>query len=277
VSAESGALTRAGMIEAARAFLGGIERRGPGVPANLSPRLRATCNGQQEAPGSGRWLAIERFGGTQFLVDSATGQLLTLGVAYVDKRPMPCSIRLHVAADGIDECEMILSTDASGPFADAAQLLKPDVLFEAPVPAARAANREGLRAAADAYWEGLQRSDGSLPKFHYRCDKYDNGAKTTNTLRTLLSPDATVHTCASALEHARAARPCARERRYPVLDVELGVAGSIVVVDFHPIAGSPRPDAGSFYMMGCFKVVDGLLRAVDEIREIMPLGFQSGW
>lgn len=277
MSADPGRLTRAGMIESACAFLAGVAGGGSGAPARVAANLRATCNGRSEAPGEGGWLAIERFGGTQFLVDTAAGQLLTLGVAYVGQRPMPCSIRLHMTEAGIDECELILSTDPQGPFANAEQLLKPDVLYEAPVPAARAVDRDGLRAAADAYWEGLQRSDGSLPKFHYRCDKYDNGAKTTNTLRTLLSPDATVHSCASALEHARAARPLARERRYPVLDVELGVAGSIVVVDFHPIPGSPRPDAGSFYMMGCFKVVDGLLRGVDEIREIMPLGFRSGW
>jgi NAD(P)-dependent dehydrogenase (short-subunit alcohol dehydrogenase family) len=69
----------------------------------------------------------------------------------------------------------------------------------------------------------------------------------------------------------------ARERRYPVLDTELGVAVGFVMVDFHPIPGSPRPDAGSFYMMGVFKVVDGELRVVDEIREILPLGALSGW
>ncbi len=31
------------------------------------------------------------------------------------------------------------------------------------------------------------------------------------------------------------------------------------------------------YMLGIFKVVDGELRIVDEIREIRPLGAASGW
>jgi hypothetical protein len=264
------------MIDTAKALLRAVERR-ERAAAPLAAASRLTCNGLELRLDAGGWPSIERFAGTQFFVDTSSRQLISMGVAYVAGRPMPCSYRMKIGADAISECEQILSTDDSGPFADAAQLLKPDVIYEAPVPAERAVDRDGLRAAADSYWEGLQRSDGSIPRFHYRCDKYDNGAKTTNTLRTLLSPDATVHTCASALNHARAAHPLARERRYPVLDVERGVAGSFVMVDFHPIPDSPRPDAGSFYMMGVFKVVDGLLRMVDEIREILPLGARSGW
>jgi hypothetical protein len=155
--------------------------------------------------------------------------------------------------------------------------LKPDVIYEAIVPEDRRVDRDGLRAAADSYWEGLEQSDGLVPRFNYRCDKFDNGAKTTNTLRTLLSPDGKIHTCASALNDTRAARPKARERRFPVLDTELGVAASLVVVDFHPIPGHQRPDAGSMYMLGLFKVVDGEIRIIDEIREILPLGTSSGW
>jgi hypothetical protein len=49
-----------------------------------------------------------------------------------------------------------------------------------------------------------------------------------------------------------------------------------VVVDFHPIPNHPRPDAGAMYMMGVFKVVDGEIRIIDEIREILPLHASSG-
>jgi len=95
--------------------------------------------------------------------------------------------------------------------------------------------------------------------------------------KPVFSPDGKVHTPASALNDTRAARPKARERRYPVLDTEFGVAGSLVVVDFHPIADHPRPDAGAMYMLGLFKVVDGELRIIDEIREFLPLGASAGW
>lgn len=245
--------------------------------APLHATCRCTENGKDVQPGDGYWHTIERFAGELSFADVETRQIVTMGVAYRDGRPWPCAIRLRIEGSQICESEVLISTDAKGHFADAERLLRPDVIYYAPVPPARRVGRDELCAAADSYWEGLERSDGSIPQFHYRCDKYDNGVKTTNTLRTLLSPDATVHTCASALDHTAPARPRVRERRYPVLDVELGVAASFVVVDFHPIPGKPRPDAGSFYMMGVFKVVDRKLRIIDEIREILPLGASPNW
>lgn len=264
------------MIDSARRYLAAVVRHDPSsVP--LHPALRSTENGQDLKLGEGYWQYIERFAGELFFADAQSQQVVMMGVAYHHAQPWPFALRLRFENERTIESECVISTDGNGHFSDVEQLLKSDIIYEAPVPLSRRCNREELRDAADSYWEGLQRSDGSIPRFHYRCDKYDNGAKTTNTLRTLLSPDATVHTCASALDHTRPARPFARERRYPVLDEERGVAASFVVIDFHPIPGRPRPDAGSFYMMGVFKVVDGELRIVDEIREILPFGAASGW
>ena len=264
------------MIDIARDYLAAIVQHDP-ASAPLHPALRSTENGKELKAGEGHWQTIERFAGEAYFVDTESQQVVMMGAAYREARPWPFALRLRIEDGKAIESEAVISTDGKGHFADVEQLLKPDVIYDAPVPPSRRCTRDELRAAADSYWEGLQQSDGSIPRFHYRCDKYDNGAKTTNTLRTLLSPDATVHTCASALDHTKPARPLARERRYPVLDVELGVAASFVVIDFHPIPGKPRPDAGSMYMMGVFKVVDKELRIVDEIREILPLGATSGW
>jgi len=269
-------LDRASLIETGVRYLAAVASHDPGS-APLHPQARCTENGAEIERGSGYWRTIERFAGEQFFADTHTQQVAMMGVAYREGRAWPFGLRLRVVDAAITESEVMLSSDGKGSFADVDQLLKPDVIYDAPVPASRACDRDELRTLADSYWEGLQRSDGAIPPFHYRCDKYDNGAKTTNTLRTLLSPDATVHTCASALNHTKAARPFARERRYPILDVERGNAVSFVVIDFHPIPDSPRPDAGSFYMMGVFKVVDRRLRIIDEIREILPLGASSGW
>jgi hypothetical protein len=243
----------------------------------FAPGFRYTENGTTVALGEGLWRRAVRFAGIQSFADRETGQVVCMGVAFLDDHPRPFAQRLLLEGEEIAEAEAIISTDAKGHFADVEQLLKPDIIYQAVVPPARRVDRDGLRDAADRYWEGLEQSDGLIPRFNYRCDKYDNGAKTTNTLRTLLSPDGKVHTPASALNDTRAARPKARERRYPVLDTELGVAGSLVVVDFHPIADHPRPDAGAMYMLGLFKVVDGELRIIDEIREFLPLGASAGW
>ncbi|TWB46955.1 hypothetical protein [Nitrospirillum viridazoti] len=269
-------LNRAMLIDRMEAYLAAVAI-GDLVSAGLAPGLRYSENGTQLPPGAGLWHQAPGFKGIQTFADEETGQAVCMGVVLLNGRPRPFAQRIHVRDGVVHEAEAIISSDPKGHFADVEQLLKPDILYSAVVPPHRRVDRDGLRDAADRYWEGLQQSDGLIPRFNYRCDKYDNGAKTTNTLRTLLSPDGKVHTCASALNDTRAARPRSRDRRYPVLDTELGVACSFVVVDFHPIADHPRPDAGSMYMLGVFKVVDGELRIIDEIREILPLGSPCGW
>ncbi|WMY11873.1 hypothetical protein [Paraburkholderia phenoliruptrix] len=250
-----------------------------GDPSGLrfAPNFRLTENGRALGMGEGLWGCKPRFSGIQSFADALTGQIVCVGVAYVADQPRPFAQRLRIVEGELAEAEAIISTDSKGHFADVEQLLKPDILYQAMVPSHRRVDRDGLREVADRYWEGLEQSDGLIPRFNYRCDKYDNGAKTTNTLRTLLSADGKVHSCASALNDTRAARPKARERRFPVLDVELGVAASFVVVDFHPIPAHPRPDVGAMYMLGLFKVVDGEIRIIDEIREFLPLGTSAGW
>ncbi len=269
-------LEQDGLVDLMHGYLDAVAAGDP-ARLKLGPTFRATENGVATPVGSGLWDKSPRFAGLQPFADPQTRQAVCMGVAYCDDKPHPFAQRIHIQDGSIAEAEAIISTDAKGHFADVEQLLKPDIIYQAVIPPHRQADRDALRDAADRYWEGLEQSDGLIPRFSYRCDKYDNGAKTTNTLRTLLSPDGKVHTCASALNDTRAARPRARERRYPVLDVKLGVAASFVVVDFHPIPDHPRPDAGAMYMMGVFKVADGELRIVDEIREFLPLGSSAGW
>ena len=198
-------LERDHLVGIAGTYLRAVERHDP-AGAPLHKALRSTVNGKELRPGDAYWQDTEGFAGEQFFTDTAAQQIVMMGAAYRMGRPWPWALRLRIEAGDIIESEALSSTDPKGHFADVQQLLKPDILYEAPVSPVRAVDRQTLRAAADSYWEGLQRSDGSLPRFHYRCDKYDNGAKTTNTLRTLLSPDATVHTCASALDHTKPAR-----------------------------------------------------------------------
>ncbi|MFJ6651447.1 hypothetical protein ACIQLJ_01455 [Microbacterium sp. NPDC091313] len=270
-------MTRQGdLVRMLHSYLDAVSAGDPSLVA-LSPGVRSTENAEVITPGGGLWSRAPGFAGITAFADEYTGQAVCMGVAMLEGRPHPFAQRIAVSDDSIVEAEAIVGSDTKGHFADVEQLLRPDILYTAVVPDDRRSDRAGLRDAADRYWEGLEQSDGLIPRFNYRCDKYDNGAKTTNTLRTLLSPDGKVHTPASALNDTRAARPRARERRFPVLDVELGVAASFVVVDFHPIADHPRPDSGAMYMMGLFKVVDGELRIIDEIREFLPLGSSAGW
>lgn len=242
--------------------------------AVLASGFRATVNGA--------WVtldgmpAIDNFPALQIFTDPEQGCAALVGVAVADGMPRPFALRLKVESGRILEAECILSHSCKGHFADVDQLMHLDVLYDAPVPPARASTRAALEAATDSYWTGLQESDGTIPKFAYRCDRFDNGKKITNNLSILLSPEATVLTCVSGLHSTRPARPVSRNRRFPVLDVDLGVAVSCVMVDFQPNAHINLPGM-THYMMALFKVVDGEIRSIDEFTEKLPFQTASVW
>ena len=52
---------------------------------------------------------------------------------------------------------------------------------------------------------------------------------------------------------------------------------SIAMVDFADDPRNPRPDTGCFYIMNLLKVVDGEIRMIDAIHQILPRGTASGW
>lgn len=254
-------------------YLESLLRRNPSSAA-LATAFRASVNGAVVTPETQP--AVDDFLALQMFVDTEQGGVALAGVAVAGGVRRPFALRLKVATERIVEAESILSSTPKGHFADVDQLLKPDVLYDAPVPPERASDREGLKAAADSYWTGLQESDGTIPKFAYRCDRFDNGKKITNNLSILLSPEAAVLTCASGLFATRPARPVSRNRRFPVLDASLGVAVSFVMVDFNsnPLLGFPGM---THYMMGLFKVVDGEIRSLDEFTEKLSFGAPSVW
>lgn len=266
---------RAQLLSFAKDYLAAMQAHDPSR-ASLAPDFRGTQNGISVLPSEGSWSCVSRFASAQMFADADSGQVVTVGAVEVQGSLYPYALRLKVHESRIAEAEFLRSSSAKGHFADVDELLKPDVLYDAPVPAQRACrSREELRLVADRYWTALNESDGSLAQFNHRCDRYANGKKITNSLALLLSPDAAVHTPASLLTATRPARPKVLERRFPVLDLERGVSVSFALVEFKPNAG--RKDFGGFYICGVVKIVDDEFRSVDHIHEILPAGARSGW
>lgn len=266
---------RRALLEIAEKYLAALAAR-DAARAPLAPGFRGTENAAATAPGEGLWRTIDEFASQLLFADVDSGQVVAIGAVRVQGSLYPYSLRIKVVDGQVTEAELLRSSSAHGHFADVDQLLKPDVLYDAPVPAERGCRtREALQAAADRYWVALNESDGSLAKFNIRCDRYANGKKITNSLELLLSPDAAVHTPASLITATRPARPTVLERRFAVLDVERGLAVSFALVEFQPNAN--RKDFGGFYICGVVKVVDDEFRNIDHIHEILPRGTPSGW
>jgi hypothetical protein len=258
-------------------YLRAVEAHDPSRVA-IGQDVRCTHNGVVVTAGEGFWQEITRFVSCQAFADAQTGQVVMQGAAETRGDLFPYSIRLAIVDGYIREVETLLSSSNRGHFADVDQLVKPDVLYDAPVPVTRGCqHRAELQRLADTYWTALNESDGSLANFGYRCDRYANGKKITNSLELLLSPDKAVHTVASLITATRPARPKVLERRFPVIDLERGVVASFATVEFQKPPNAARKDFGAFYICALVKLVDGEFRMVDHIHEILPPGMKSGW
>lgn len=269
------ATPQASLVSATRRYLAAMVAHRP-ADAPLAAHFRGTENGMDIPAGAGPWRSVDKFASSHVFTDAEGGEVVTIGALQTQGALHPYALRLKIVNEEITESELLHSSSTHGHFAAVEELLKPDVIYDAPVPAERACrSREELRDVADRYWTALNESDGTLAKFSSRCDRYANGKKITNNLELLLSPDAAVHTPSSLLTATRPARPKVLERRFPVLDIERGLAISFALVKFQPSGG--RKDFGYFYICGLVKVVDDEFRNIDHIHEILPRGAVSGW
>ena len=240
--------------------------------------FRATENGAEVTAGKGMLASSQGIAGAPGLfVDAQSGQVVAIGALRLDAGLQPFALRLLLRDNMVCEAEAIVSSIATGHFADVEKLLLPDVIYDAPIPPESGATREELQEIAARYWVALEESDGSLVDVNYRADRFANGKKITNSIELLASPDRAVHTIQTTLTATRSARPVVRERRYPVLDVELGLAVSIAMADFHPPPAKDGHRPGTFYILNAYKIVNREIRIMDVIHEFMPHGSKSGW
>lgn len=249
----------------------------PDITVSRTGAFRFTENGLDVTSSGGQLARAESLTGLQTYADQGRHQVVLIGLARIGGEHHAFALRLAVAGERVSEAEAIVASDRLGHFSDVEQLAHPDIVYGAPVPEDRASDELELLRIADSYWEALEAGDGSMIPVDYRCDSFHNGKRITNNLSILLSPDATVHTVESLVNGTRGARPTVLDRRYPVIDTQLGIVISFTMADFHTNPHSPRPDNGSFYLATIFKIVDGRIRVFDEIREILPLGATSGW
>lgn len=264
------------MLAVMDAFLAAISRKTPLEPL-LAPGARGTINGRPVTPGAPEWPEGASFGEKLAYADADAQEVAAMGAVATSAGLFPFALRLKLDAGKVTEHEFIVSPSARGFFADVDGLAMPDVLYDAPVPPERAADRAELARIADTYITGLNESDGTLVPVGYRCDRYGNGGKITNNTKIIASPDAAFHSVGSCITGTRPARPKVVERRISVLDVHRGVACAIYVTRFSQHTDVPRPDVGDFYIFSFDKIVDRKFRMLDQVHIILPPGSSSGW
>jgi hypothetical protein len=224
----------------------------------LAPDLKFTENAQRLEPGQGLW---QKAGAAQFkrsALDPERCGTHTQAVLEEDGIAVLYGVRLQLTDGLISEIETfiarsgeyivfgltVFSTDLAA--SDAASSVK----WEEPVPEAQRSTREQLNQIADLYFDSFGPA-GIVAPIQNDCYRWENGYQTTFGDCTLFLPA------------PGTGQGGITQRRYPIADVENGIAIGYVLfrdsVDFH-----------------MFKVVDGQVRLIQALISA-PGHSTTGW
>jgi hypothetical protein len=193
----------------------------------LSPKVKYTETGRFLKLGEGIWKDAGKPTFRFEIFDPKTGGIGVHAVVPSGDVPTIMALRLKVENHLITEVESILVAKGPGEFAAPERLVKPSRYFTRRIRPAEQNSRYELMAAADAYFRAFE-SEGTpdyiraplLPDTL----RFENGIQTTNAALGSLPPT----TAAEQFDMAAFKGAIVAERRYPVIDTELGVVMSFV-------------------------------------------------
>ena len=141
------------------------------------------------------------------------------------------------------------------------------------MPPAERHSRAELVAAANAYFTAVATEgtpDFVQAPFAPGMNRIENGLQTTNVTDNPRN-DRHRWSAAEQLERAAYAGTVVAERRFPLVDMDHGVAVGIAVFRF---AGDNGP---TLLLAELFKVTDGQLREIRAVVRGIPKGTGAGW
>ena len=176
--------------------------------------VRITENAAEIKPGEGFFKTGGKAQMQRTIVDLGTCSTLTQAVvdetATGKSGPVLMVVRLKADAGKVSEIETIIARTGDFAFKPQGVLDTKDQDWTTPMPAAQRRTREFLNGQAEKYYVMFE--DHSVdPGFATPCSRWENGTFTT--------PQGDCSWKASVMTHPR--------RRFPVTDVELGVAAAI--------------------------------------------------
>lgn len=197
------------------------------------------------------------------------------------------ALRLKVMNRRIAEVETMVSRYAGQDVAFKPKaLVVPNPMLTEEVPISERVSRDRMIAIADLYLEGLEKNSSESIPLHPDCNRLENGLQTTNNpdLGFLLSlPCATQIPMFTYMTQIR-------DRRYPVVDEELGLVWCMVIFDVPgTVKTAQLPGYGivelpartqyprSMLVAELFKIRNGLIRYIEALLTSVPLGTESGW
>ncbi len=262
-----------------------------GLP--LAARVKFSENDQLLDLGDGLWNVTTGVGKYKLIVaDPQSQQVGFLGTVLANDRPTTLALRLKLENRKISEIETLVNVSnppppgGKGPAPAPAGAVALNALALDPVFAqaeTQRSSREQLIAAANAYFDAMERSDAGLASFDPQCSRIENGVQTTNNCADQIA--------SRVLANYQVVYP----RRTPVIDEERQIVfgffmhqqpGDLLEVQspgkgvhkFSEAASTPA----FVETAQAFKLAGGKIRRMESITTTVPYGtpnpfFNDDW
>lgn len=262
----------------------------------LASDVRFTENAQAIALDEGLWATATGVSADQIrFIDPATGQAGFMCVAAEHGAPVELTLRLKAEGGRITEIEQFAVRKRPSLFNP--ENFAPQTLFRDIAPSARA-TRAALGDAAHAYFNGIERDDGTIIPVRDDCLRIENGvqtvlAKDSDFASSTASQGFNLFEMGVAEQISTgffAFLPRIRDRRIQLIDEARSMVLAICVFD-HP-GRLTRVDVKGFgaidlppqfctpltgLVAELFQVESGLIRAICATIAMEPYGMKTGW
>ena len=265
-----------------------------GLP--LASRVKFTENAQVLDLGDGLWNVTTGIGKYKLIVaDPQSQQVGFLGTVLANDRPTTLALRLKLENRKISEIETLVTVsnpppaNAKGPASASTGAAALDAMVLDPAytqAEGEHRTREQLIAAANAYYDAMERGDTNLVQFDEPCNRIENGMQMTNNPTRGLRIDASTMSCADQIaSRVLANYQVVYPRRIPVVDEERQIAfgfftyqqpGDILEVE-SPGRGvykfsEANSQPGFVEVAQAFKFVRGRIRRMEALTTPLPYG-----
>lgn len=244
-------------------------------PARLSVAddLVYTENGRPATLGEGLWRSAGApHAYRDYALDPESGGAAALTAIEENGAITQLFVRLTIAGRNISEIETLVVRPGDERWYAPENLAGLSNLFATPVPAGARHTRAELVDAANAYFTAVE-TEGTpgfvQAPFAPGMNRIENGLQTTNVADNPRS-DRHRWSATEQLERAAYAGTAVTERRFPLVDIEHGIAVGIAVFRF---AGA----GPTLLLAELFKVTDGQLQEIRAVVRSVPKGSSAGW
>jgi hypothetical protein len=279
-STPSGASSESQLESAMNAYFAALDSHDvSAVPVSANARI--TYNGESAKLADGLPTKLRKLTYRRFFSEAAAGQIGAYGAAEeMDGAPVVFYVRMKVGVSGkADEVEIVDAHKGE------ASVFEPEslVAIDAPIlPPEQRTPRAQMIAAANAYFDGIERADGSNIPTELECLRIENGRRTTPPLK----PGATESTVRSSM-HNFTYITKVRDRRHLLIDEERGLIWTLGIFDIPggnyqytlpdgtvaPRVQKPR----SIYIAELFTIHAGKISRIDVTMRNAEFGKASAW